>query len=64
VGQRTAAPSPPSGDYGEPSLLYRVTQKLHGRYLWIAIGLLATFLSLLTLLLAWVARSRRKTSVV
>ncbi|HEX3561705.1 MAG TPA: glycosyl hydrolase [Solirubrobacterales bacterium] len=33
------APSPPSGEFGEPSLFYRITHKLHGRYLWYAIGI-------------------------
>ena len=33
------APSRPSGGFGEPSLFYQITAKLHGRYLWIAIGI-------------------------
>jgi hypothetical protein len=32
------APSPPDGGYGQPSLLYRLTQKLHGKYVAYAIG--------------------------
>jgi hypothetical protein len=42
-GPATAS-APPGGGYGQPSLLYRYTQKLHGRYLWIAIGIGAALL--------------------
>jgi hypothetical protein len=34
-----AAPGRPSGGFGEPSFFYRITAKLHGRYLWYAIGI-------------------------
>jgi membrane-bound metal-dependent hydrolase YbcI (DUF457 family) len=54
-----AAPTAPSGGFGEPSLFYRLTNKLHGRYLWIAIAPLAAFLTLLALALAFVRRRRR-----
>jgi membrane-bound metal-dependent hydrolase YbcI (DUF457 family) len=53
---RTAAPPAPSGDFGQPSLFYRLTQKLHGRYLWIAIGILAACLMALALLIVFVIR--------
>ncbi len=33
------APDRPTAGFGEPSLLYRLTAKLHGRYLWYAIGI-------------------------
>jgi hypothetical protein len=56
--RRAAAPAAPSGGFGQPSLFYRLTQKLHGRYLWIVIGLLAGFL-LLAVLVAWLRRTRR-----
>jgi hypothetical protein len=57
--RRAAAPPAPSGGFGQPSLFYRLTQKLHGRYLWIVIGLLAGFLLLLAVLVAWLRRARR-----
>ena len=57
--QRAAAPSAPSGDFGQPSLTYRLTHKLHGRYLWIAIAMLAALLSLIAVAIALVSRSRR-----
>jgi hypothetical protein len=34
-----AAPARPSGGFGQPSFFYRITAKLHGRYLWYAIGI-------------------------
>ena len=57
--RKAAAPAAPSGGFGQPSLFYRLTQKLHGRYLWIVIGLLAAFLLLLAVLVAWLRRTRR-----
>jgi hypothetical protein len=43
----TSAPSPPDSGYGQPSLFYRLTQKLHGRYLVIAIASIAVAVLLL-----------------
>ncbi len=56
----TAAPPPPSRGYGQPSLLYRLTQKLHGRYLLIAVAALTAFLILLALLITFLWRRRRE----
>jgi hypothetical protein len=54
------APDRPSGGFGEPSFLYRITAKLHGRYLWYAIGIGAcALLALLGCLL--LVRSRFRT---
>jgi hypothetical protein len=44
-----SAPPPPDSGFGEPSLFYRLTHKLHGRYLLIAIGLGALALLLLAM---------------
>jgi membrane-bound metal-dependent hydrolase YbcI (DUF457 family) len=52
----TAAPPAPSGGFGEPSLFYRLTQKLHGGYLWIAIGVLVVCLTALIFLAALIKR--------
>jgi membrane-bound metal-dependent hydrolase YbcI (DUF457 family) len=41
--RKGAAPAPPSGGFGQPSFFYRMTQKLHGRYLWIAIAIAVAF---------------------
>jgi hypothetical protein len=59
-----AAPARPSGGFGEPSLFYRITAKLHGRYLWYAIGigalaLLAVFGCLLLVRSRFRARAAR-----
>jgi hypothetical protein len=51
-----AAPSPPDSGYGQPSLFYRLTQKLHGRYL--AIAAAAAVLALLFLIGAAIALRR------
>jgi hypothetical protein len=59
VGRRAAAPSPPSGGYGQPSLLYRLTQKLHGLYLVIAVAAGLALLLIVALLLLVLARRRR-----
>jgi membrane-bound metal-dependent hydrolase YbcI (DUF457 family) len=53
------APAPPSGGFGQPSLLYRMTQKLHGRYLWIAIAIAALFLATLIGVVVFLRRMRR-----
>jgi hypothetical protein len=52
-----SAPEPPDDDYGQPSLLYRLTQKLRGRYLWITVGAVA--LAAAAALAFVVARRRR-----
>jgi membrane-bound metal-dependent hydrolase YbcI (DUF457 family) len=52
------APTPPSGGYGQPSLFYRLSQKFHGRYLWIAIAILAALLLALVLAVTYKARRR------
>ncbi len=57
--QEAAAPSAPDGGFGQPSLLYRLTQKLHGRYLWIAIGIGVALIFLGALALVLVMRRRR-----
>ena len=57
--RKTAAPAAPSGGFGEPSLFYRLTQKLHGRYLWIAIAIVAASLVILGFLIAWVRKGGR-----
>ncbi|HWP32217.1 MAG TPA: glycosyl hydrolase [Solirubrobacterales bacterium] len=51
-----AAPAPPDSGYGQPSLFYRLTQKLHGRYLAIAVA--AAALALLLLIGAAIALRR------
>jgi hypothetical protein len=53
------APSAPSGGFGQPSLLYRLTHKLHGGYLWIAIALCAALVALIAVAIVWIAGSRR-----
>lgn len=45
----TAAPSPPGGNFGQPSLAYRILQKFHGVYLWIGIAVASVFLIVLAL---------------
>ncbi len=55
-----AAPSPPDSGYGQPSLFYRLTQKLHGRYLVAAVAAgAAALVVLLALLIGW-RRTRRR----
>ena len=63
LSRRTIAPAAPSGGFGEPSLFYRLTQKLHRGYLWIAVALLAVFLLALALILTWRRRVRRSVNV-
>ena len=57
----SASASPPSEGYGQPSLFYRLTQKLHGRYLTIAITLAAATLLTMTAvgIVAWRGLRRR-----
>ena len=57
-----AAPSPPDGGYGEPSLLFRLLHKLHGKYLAYAIAAVAAALIaviVVGLLLRRLVRRRR-----
>jgi hypothetical protein len=56
----SAAPSPPSGGYGQPSLLYRLIHKLHGKYLVYAAAIAAFALILLGLAVALLVRGRRR----
>jgi hypothetical protein len=53
-----AAPAPPEGGYGAPSFLYSVAQKLHGRYLVLAIACVAVGLAVVVLA-AYVFKRRR-----
>jgi hypothetical protein len=57
--RRTVAPAAPSGDFGEPSFFYRITHKLHGRYLVFAIGIAVGLVLLLALLIVTVRRTLR-----
>lgn len=53
------APDPPQGDFGQPSLFYKYSQKLHGPYLAAAIACAAAAaLVLLAALLLWRRRRR------
>jgi hypothetical protein len=58
--RRAAAPPAPGGGFGEPSLFHRLLQKLHGRNLLYAIGLLVAFLLLLAVLAAIAKRKMRR----
>jgi hypothetical protein len=60
----TSAPPAPDSGFGEPSLFYRLTHKLHGRYLVIAIALGAVALVLLVAGAALLARRIRRRRVV
>ncbi|HYY74548.1 MAG TPA: hypothetical protein VE662_06955, partial [Solirubrobacterales bacterium] len=62
VGHRAAAPSSPSGGYGQPSLLYRLIHKLHGPYLVIAVAAGLAFSLLVALLLLALVRRGRATA--
>ena len=55
----SSAPPAPSGGFGQPSLAYRLTQKLHGRYLFVAIGLGAAAIALGALVIVHLRRRRR-----
>jgi hypothetical protein len=55
-----AAPSPPDGGYGQPPLLYRISQKLHGRYLALAIGSGAVLLLAPAGIAVALSRARRR----
>ena len=54
-----SAPSEPDGGFGEPSLFYRVTHKLHGRYVWYAAGIAAAALVALAAISVLVRRALR-----
>lgn len=55
-----AAPAPPSGGYGQPSFLYRLIHKLHGKYIVYAAAIALAALALLVLLTALFVRRRRR----
>ncbi|HET7574511.1 MAG TPA: glycosyl hydrolase, partial [Solirubrobacterales bacterium] len=55
-----AAPAPPDADFGQPSLFYRYSHKLHGPYLLAAIAAGVGALLLLAALVATVLRRRRR----
>jgi hypothetical protein len=55
-----SAPDPPSGGYGQPSLLYRLVHKLHGRYIVYAAAMGVFALLLLALAIVLVRRWRRR----
>ena len=59
----SAAPSPPSGGYGQPSLLYRLIHKLHGKYIAYAAAVGLAALAVLALLAALIVRRRRRAAV-
>jgi len=59
LAARSSAPAAPSGGFGEPSFFSRITQKLHGRYLWIAIGVGAGLLVLLGVAIAVLRKTLR-----
>jgi hypothetical protein len=54
------APAPPSGGYGQPSLLYRLIHKLHGRYILYAAAIGGCVLLLLGLAMGLLVRRRRR----
>ncbi|HEY6549849.1 MAG TPA: glycosyl hydrolase [Solirubrobacterales bacterium] len=41
------APDTPNSGFGQPSLFYRLTHKLHGQYVWLAVGVLVAAMLLL-----------------
>ncbi|HKZ15719.1 MAG TPA: glycosyl hydrolase [Solirubrobacterales bacterium] len=55
-----AAPDPPSGGYGQPSLAYRLVHKLHGKYLVAAIAVGVLAILLIALGIGFWARRRRR----
>ena len=56
---RSLAPAAPSGDYGQPSLWYRLTQKLHGPYVWYAVAAAVAFALLIVLIVVTLRRMGR-----
>ena len=56
----TAAPSAPDGGFGQPSLLYRLTHKLRGRYLVAAVAATLAVLVLLLIAVMLLRRRRRR----
>jgi hypothetical protein len=57
--RQATAPAPPSSGFGQPSFFYRMTQKLHGRYLVVAIAIGAALLAALMGVVVLVRRMRR-----
>jgi hypothetical protein len=63
LDHHATAPSPPVGGYGAPSLVYRMTHKLHGKYLVIALAAgLACLLVVLLLIVLVMKRQRGRVS--
>jgi hypothetical protein len=58
------AAAPPAEGFGQPSLLYRYTQKLHGPYLWLAVGAGVAALAALLAALLFARRRRRRRGAV
>jgi hypothetical protein len=54
------APSPPSGGYGQPSLLYRLIHKLHGRYIVYAAAIGLAVAVLIALAAVFLVRRRHR----
>ncbi|MGH2938052.1 MAG: glycoside hydrolase family 26 protein [Solirubrobacterales bacterium] len=54
------APDPPGGGYGQPSLLYRLVHKLHGRYIAYAAAIVVLMLILVALAGTVLVRRRRR----
>jgi hypothetical protein len=54
------APARPSGGYGQPSLLYRLVHKLHGKYILYAAAIGLGTLLLVALVLVLLLRQRRR----
>lgn len=58
-GARTA-PGEPEGGFGQPSLVYRLTHKLHGKYVWYAVAIGVGALLTLALVATLVRRRLRR----
>jgi hypothetical protein len=54
------APAAPSGGYGQPSLIYRLVHKLHGKYLVAAIAIGILVLLVVALGIGFWTRRRRR----
>ena len=58
-----SAPGMPGAGFGEPSLFYRITHKLHGRYVWYAAGIaLAALVALAAIFVLTRRGLRRRTA--
>ncbi len=55
-----SAPAPPDGGYGQPSLLYRLVHKLHGKYILYAVAIGFGALLLAALAVVLLLRRRRR----